>query len=156
MIESVRLKRFKNFQDATLKLGPLTILIARMRPEKATSAMRSSSCMALEEVIRWQRFLGKNMSAASACGVALEAVYAKSLTTDRTPSNWSWHCAFPRRLAPPLPSRTESRFPLPSRSPKLPTWCKNRYITQVFLRRMHAEGETGFQTEVPESAAQRI
>jgi predicted ATPase len=27
VIESIRLKRFKNFQDATLKLGPLTILI---------------------------------------------------------------------------------------------------------------------------------
>ncbi len=27
MIESIHLKRFKNFQDATLKLGPLTILI---------------------------------------------------------------------------------------------------------------------------------
>jgi putative AbiEii toxin of type IV toxin-antitoxin system len=27
VIESIHLKRFKNFQDATLKLGPLTILI---------------------------------------------------------------------------------------------------------------------------------
>ena len=27
MIESLHLKRFKNFQDATLKLGPLTVLI---------------------------------------------------------------------------------------------------------------------------------
>ncbi|MGZ3390577.1 MAG: hypothetical protein ACXWPK_11355 [Isosphaeraceae bacterium] len=27
MIESIHLKRFKNFQDVTLELGPLTILI---------------------------------------------------------------------------------------------------------------------------------
>ena len=52
------------------------------------------------------------------------------------------------------PSHTESRSPLPSRSPKHPTWSANRCTTRIlFGGRMHAKGETGFQTEVPESAA---
>jgi hypothetical protein len=57
VIESIHLKRFKNFQDVTLELGPLTILIGanaalprgEMEPEvpSAMSVIANSTVLAL-------------------------------------------------------------------------------------------------------------
>ena len=120
MIVSIHLKRFKNFQDATLKLGPLTILIG------ANAAGKSN----LRDAFLFLHGIGRGYSLAEIFGekyVGGERVWSGTRGGVREVAylgSDSFELVVALRLPPgdgPLPSHTESRSPLPSRSPKLPT-----------------------------------
>ena len=76
VIESIHLKRFKNFQDATLKLGPLTILIG------ANAAGKSN----LRDAFLFLHGIGRGYTLAEIFG-------EKYVGGERV---WRWH---PRRCA---------------------------------------------------------
>ena len=120
VIESIHLKRFKNFQDATLKLGPLTILIG------ANAAGKSN----LRDAFLFLHGIGRGYTLAEIFGekyVGGERVWSGTRGGVREVAylgSDSFELVVALRLPPgvrtPLPSHTESRSPLPSRSPKLP------------------------------------
>ena len=89
------------------------------------------------------------MSAASGCGVALEGVCVKSLTSGRTPSSWSWRCDFPRDAPSPVTYRIKVSVAEPlAEAPHVVQ--ESLHYPHLFGLRMHAKGETGFQTEAQE------
>ena len=126
MIESIHLKRFKNFQDATLKLGPLTILIG------ANAAGKSN----LRDAFLFLHGIGRGYTLAEILGekyVGGERVWSGTRGGVREVAylgSDSFELAVALRLPPerkaPPPSHTESRSPLPKRLGKAPSVVRSR------------------------------
>ncbi len=151
VIESIHLKRFKNFQDATLKLGPLTVLIGANAAGK--SNLRDAFLFlhgigrgySLAEILG-QKYLGGERVWSGTRGGVREVAYHGSdsfeLVVALRPS--------PENGAPsPVTYRIEVSVAEPlAKAPNVVE--ESLHYPHLFGLRMHAKGETGFQTEVPE------
>jgi len=151
VIESIHLKRFKNFQDATLILGPLTILIG------ANAAGKSN----LRDAFLFLHGIGRGYTLAEILGekyVGGERVWSGTRGGVREVAYHgadSFELVVAFRLSPetgaptPVTYRIEVSVAEPlAKAPHLVQ--ESLYYPGLFGARMHAKGETGFQTEVPE------
>ncbi len=149
MIESIHLKRFKNFQDATLKLGPLTILIG------ANAAGKSN----LRDAFPFLHGIGRGYSLAEIFGekyVGGERVWSGTRGGVREVAylgSDSFELVVALRLPPGAPSPVTYRIKVSVAKPlaEAPHVVQESlHYPHLFGLRMHAKGETGFQTEALE------
>ena len=150
VIESIHLKRFKNFQDATLKLGPLTILIG------ANAAGKSN----LRDAFLFLHGIGRGYSLAEIFGenyAGGERVWSGTRGGVREVAyhgSDSFELVAALRLSPEIgaPSPVTYRIEVSVAEPlaKAPHVVQESlHYPHLFGLRMHAKGETGFETEVP-------
>ena len=149
VIESIHLKRFKNFQDATLKLGPLTILIG------ANAAGKSN----LRDAFLFLHGIGRGYSLAEIFGekyVGGERVWSGTRGGVREVAylgSDSFELVVALRLPPGAPSPVTYRIKVSVAEPlaEAPHVVQESlHYPHLFGLRMHAKGETGFQTEAQE------
>jgi predicted ATPase len=151
LIESIHLKRFKNFQDATLKLGPLTILIGANAAGK--SNLRDAFLFLhgigrgykLAEIFGFSYFGGKAVWSGPRGGVREVAYHGSD----------SFELVVALRLPPesgsPSPVTYRIEVSVAETLAEAPHVVRESLnYPHLFGLRMHAKGETGFQTEVPE------
>jgi len=147
VIESIQLKRFKNFQDATLKLGPLTVLIGANAAGK--SNLRDAFLFlhgigrgyTLAEIFGFSYFGGKPVWSGPRGGVREVAYHGSD----------SFELVVALRLPPGAPSPVTYRIEVSVAEPLAEAphvvW-ESLHYPHLFGLRMHAKGETGFETEV--------
>ena len=151
MIESIRLKRFKSFQDATLELGPFTVLIG------ANAAGKSN----LRDAFLFLHGIGRGYTLAEIFGekyVGGERVWNGTRGGVREVAHFSsesFEVTVELRLPPEnqAPSPATYRIEVSVAEPliKAPRIVQESLdYPHVFGLRVHAKGETGFRTEVPE------
>ena len=150
VIESIHLKRFKNFQDATLKLGPLTILIG------ANAAGKSN----LRDAFLFLHGIGRGYTLAEIFGekyVGGERVWSGTRGGVREVAylgSDSFELVVALRLPPessasPVEYRIEVSVAEPlAEAPHVVH--ESLHYPHLFGKSMHAKGETGFQTEAQE------
>src|SRR5271157_4907088 len=150
MIESIHLKRFKNFEDATLELGPLTILIG------ANAAGKSN----LRDAFLFLHGIGRGYTLAEIFGekyVGGERVWSGTRGAVREVAyhgSDSFELVVALRLPPEnqAPSAVTYRIKVSVAEPlaKAPHVVRESlHYPHLFGRRIDAKGETGFQTEAP-------
>ena len=155
MIESIHLKRFKNFEDATLKLGPLTILIG------ANAAGKSN----LRDAFLFLHGIGRGYTLAEILGekyVGGERVWSGTRGGVREVvyhGSDSFELVVALRLSPengaPSPVTYQIEVSVAEPLAKAPHVVRESlHYPFLFGLRMHAEGETGFQTEVPDKRSE--
>src|SRR5271166_6143016 len=153
VIESIRLKRFKNFQDATLKLGPLTILIG------ANAAGKSN----LRDAFLFLHGIGRGYTLAEIFGekyVGGERVWSGTRGGVR---EVAYHGSDSFELVVSLRLPPENQAPSPvtygikvsvaeplANSPHVVR--ESLHYPHLFGGRIHDKGETGFRTDVPEGS----
>ena len=151
MIESIHLKRFKNFQDTTLKLGPLTILIG------ANAAGKSN----LRDAFLFLHGIGRGYTLAEILGDKFaggERVWSGTRGGVREVAyhgSDSFELVVALRIPPedgaPYPVTYRIEVSVAEPLAKAPQVVRESldYPHLLGLRK-HSKGETGFQTEVPE------
>jgi len=147
VIESIRLKRFKNFQDATLKLGPLTVLIG------ANAAGKSN----LRDAFLFLHGIGRGYSLAEILGenyVGGERVWSGTRGGVREVAYFgadSFELSVELRLPPenrelpPVEYQIEVSVAGPAaKAPRLVQ--ESLHYPLRFGTNIHAKGQSGFRT----------
>ena len=147
MIESIHLKRFKNFQDATLKLGPLTMLIG------ANAAGKSN----LRDAFLFLHGIGRGYSLAEIFGenyVGGERVWSGTrggvrevayLGSDSFELSVELRLPPENRELPPVEYQIEVSVAGPAAKAPCVVQESLRYPLR-FGRNIHAKGQSGFRT----------
>ena len=146
MIESVHLKRFKNFQDATLKLGPLTILIG------ANAAGKSN----LRDAFLFLHGIGRGYTLAEILGEKFaggERVWRGTRGGIREVAYLGSHSfelivelRLPKEFGTAAPVVYQIGVSVTEPAGKAPRIVnESLYYPHHLGRRVHAKGETGFR-----------
>jgi predicted ATPase len=153
VIESIHLKRFKNFQDATLKLGPLTILIG------ANASGKSN----LRDAFLFLHGIGRGYTLAEIFGekyVGGERIWSGTRGGVREVAYFgsdSFELSVELRLPPEdqAPSAVDYRIGVSVAEPiaKAPRVVQESLLyPHLFGIRIDAKGESGFRTDSPEGS----